>query len=83
VDEAEFKTTKILGGMEAAIRDKLLKISGEFNVEYINAHTAYLDMPAEIKAHPMYKQLGMRLDAVEALLNTLNHTAASFPAPAE
>jgi hypothetical protein len=71
---------KVLGDMETGIRDKLMKMSNDFGAEFIRLHTTYIDMPDEIKAHTMYKALGERIANVEALLNTLMHTAASFPA---
>jgi hypothetical protein len=74
---------KVLGDMEAGIAAKLLKMSDEFGAEFTRLHTTYIDMPDEIKAHTMYKALGERIANVEALLNTLMHTAASFPPPAE
>jgi hypothetical protein len=72
---------KVLGDMEAGIRDRLVKMSEEFGGEYAKLHAAYIDMPDEVKAHTMYKPLGDRISTVEALVNTLWHTAASFPAP--
>jgi hypothetical protein len=80
---SEESGAKLLGDMESAIRNKLLDMSYEFGGEFSKAMAAYIDMPDELKAHPMYKQLGQRLDAVEALLNTLNHTAATFPVPVD
>jgi hypothetical protein len=73
----------LLGDMEAGIRDKLMKMSDEFGADFTRLHTTWIDMPDEIKAHPMYKSLGERISSVEALLNTLIHTAASFPMPVE
>jgi hypothetical protein len=74
---------KVLGDMETGIRDKLMKMSDEFGAEFTKLHSAYIDMPDEIKAHVMYKPLGERISSIEALLNTLVHTAASFPMPIE
>lgn len=72
---------KVLGDMEAGIRLKLVTMSDEFGVEFTKLHTAYVDIPDEIKAHTMYKELGEKIASVEALFNTLMHTAASFPMP--
>jgi hypothetical protein len=74
---------KVLGDMEAGIRDKLVHMSDEFGIEFLKLHSAYIDMPNEIKAHVMYKPMGEKIATVEALLNTLMNTAASFPAPSE
>jgi len=75
----ELPGANVLGDMEAGIRDKLVKLSDEFGAEFTRLHTAYIDMPDEVKAHPLYKPLGVKISSVEALLITLVHTAESFP----
>jgi hypothetical protein len=74
---------KVLGDMEAGIRNRLVKMSEEFGGEYAKLHTSYTEQPDEVKAHTMYKPLGDRISTVEALVNTLWHTAASFPVPVD
>lgn len=74
---------KVLGDMEAVIRGKLMDLCATLGEDYFRLHTAYIDMPDEIKANAMYKPLGDKISSVEALLNTLMHTAASFPMPVD
>lgn len=72
---------KVLGDMEASIRNKLVSMSDEFAKDFIELHTAFNDMPDEVKGHTLYKPLAEKISSVEALINTLIHTAASFPEP--
>lgn len=72
---------KLLGDIETGIRDRLMAMTFELEGEFAVLKSAFLDMPDEIKALPMYKTLGERIASVEALLNTLESTAGSFPMP--
>lgn len=71
----------VLGHMQNAIRDKLMSLADDLGGEFHTLFTTYMAMPDEMKAHTLYRPLGDRIASVEALLNTLIHTAASFPPP--
>jgi hypothetical protein len=79
--EAHERGDKMLGYMETAIREHLIKMKEGAAIELDKMRAAYMEMPDDVKAHVLYKPLGDKLSSVEALLITLGTVIGSFPPP--